>query len=252
METGYLFIMSGPSGVGKGSLRKEIMRLKDFDLVYSISMTTRPQRAYEQEGIDYYFVTQEQFQQNLDSGNFLEHAEFVGNFYGTPKDKIEELRKTHNVFVEIDTQGVSQIIKQYKDDPKVITFFIFPPSLEELEKRIRGRSTETEETIQNRLKKAKQEYKVSGQYTYRVINENLMETAQIITALMRQSMNNNFKVVDCYTSEELTNKGYILAEYLPENSIIHHYIVGLTDSTRYDKETGCIEFYAHEILKKYN
>jgi guanylate kinase len=134
MKKGLLIILSGPSGVGKGTIRKRIMKNDKLNLVYSISMTTRAPRNMEQDGQDYYFVSQEEFQKNIDSNNFLEWAEFVGNRYGTPKDKVEELRaQGKNVFLEIEINGAEQVIGKVKDKG-VISFFLMPPSLKALEK----------------------------------------------------------------------------------------------------------------------
>ena len=143
-KKGLLIILSGPSGVGKGTVRKAIMAKHKVRLTYSISMTTRAPRAKEVDGRDYYFVSKEEFQRNIDEGNFLEWAEFVGNRYGTPKDKVEQLRKEgKNVFLEIEINGATQVLSKVKDD-RVVSFFLKPPSIEQLENRIRKRKSETE------------------------------------------------------------------------------------------------------------
>lgn len=189
MEKGYLFILSGPSGVGKGSLRKEIMKQNDLNLYYSISMTTRTQREGEVEGSDYYFVTRKEFEKQIRAKNFLECAEFVGNYYGTPKDKVEAIRNSgQHVLMEIDTNGVSQVLEKCKNDPKVVTFFILPPSIEELENRIRGRRTESEESIQSRLTKAQVELTRQYNYKYRIVNDDLEKAAQEIKDIMRREI----------------------------------------------------------------
>ena len=113
MKKGLLFILSGPSGVGKGTIRKELMKDKSLNLYYSVSMTTRPIRPHEEEGKDYYFVSKEEFQRNLDNDNLLEHATFVGNSYGTPKDKVEQqLEEGKNVLLEIDVQGTLKVLEK--------------------------------------------------------------------------------------------------------------------------------------------
>ena len=155
MKKGLLIILSGPSGVGKNCVRQEIMKSGKLDLTYSISMTTREKREREEDGKDYYFVSEEEFQRNVDAGNFLEWATFVGHHYGTPKDKVEELRKNgKNVFLEIEINGATQVLSKVHDD-RVISFFLMPPSFAALEKRIRKRKTESEEIIQERLQKGK-------------------------------------------------------------------------------------------------
>ena len=127
------------------------MKDSRVDLTYSVSMTTRAPRDRETNGVDYYFVTREEFERQIAADNFLEHAEFVGNYYGTPKDKVEALRNAgKNVFLEIEINGASQVMSKVHDD-RVISFFLMPPSLNALEKRIRKRKTETEDIIQERL-----------------------------------------------------------------------------------------------------
>ena len=158
MKKGLLIIMSGPSGVGKGTIREKLMENNDINLFYSVSMTTRLPRPGETNGKEYYFVTREEFEENIKSGNLLEWAEFVGNCYGTPKDKVEEKRNEgKNVLLEIDVNGTNQVLEKVSD---AISIFIMPPSLEELENRIRNRCTETDEVIKARLAKAKKEFEL--------------------------------------------------------------------------------------------
>lgn len=177
-KRGLLIIMSGPSGVGKGTIRKEIFKDGSLDLFYSVSMTTRKSREGEVDGKDYYFVSWDEFQRNIDNGNLLEWAEFVGNRYGTPKDKVEEMRdKGHNVFLEIEVNGTSQVLEKVNDDG-VISIFVVPPSLEELESRIRGRQTETEEVIKSRMEKASKEMLLKDHYKYVVVNDTVEQAAQ--------------------------------------------------------------------------
>ena len=173
MKRGLLIIMSGPSGVGKGTIREKAMEDKSLNLFYSVSMTTRKPRPGEVDGREYYFVSKEEFQRNIDNGNLLEWAEFVGNRYGTPRDKVEKMRdEGQNVLLEIDVNGTSQVLSKL-DKNDVISVFIAPPSLEELEARIRGRSTETDEVIKNRLAQASRELAQKDQYRFVVINDDL-------------------------------------------------------------------------------
>ena len=140
MEKGLLIILSGPSGVGKGTVRKYISSKKEIDFVYSVSMTTRSPRDNEKDGVDYYFVSKEEFLKRIDEDKFLEHAEFVGNYYGTPSDKVEELRNQgKNVLLEIEINGATQVLEKTKNDDRVVSFFLMPPSLKKLEERIRAR-----------------------------------------------------------------------------------------------------------------
>ncbi len=185
MKKGLLIILSGPSGVGKNCVRQEIMKSGKLDLAYSISMTTREKREKEVDGVDYYFVSDEEFQKNIDAGNFLEWASFVGHRYGTPKDKVEELRnKGKNVFLEIEINGASQILSKVHDD-RVISFFLMPPSFAALEKRIRKRQTESEEIIQERLQKGLKEMTMTENYDHIIINDKISRAAQEIIDLVK-------------------------------------------------------------------
>ena len=151
-------------------------------------MTTREKREKEQDGVDYYFVSDEEFQRNIDNGNFLEWASFVGHRYGTPKDKVEELRnKGKNVFLEIEINGAQQVMSKVKDD-RVISFFLMPPSLAALENRIRKRKTESEEVIQERLQKGQKEMTMTDNYDYIIINDKVARAAQEIIDLIKAKL----------------------------------------------------------------
>ena len=183
-KKGLIIVLSGPSGVGKGTVRKKLMENEDLKLVFSISMTTRLPRQGEKDGVDYFFVTEDVFDQNLKNNNFLEHATFVNNRYGTPKDYVEKLLdKGYNVFIEIDVQGALQVKENVKGDNLVLVFLI-PPSIEELENRIRSRGTEEEATIQKRLKRAKEELIKQKHYEYIVINDTVEQAAKDIEAII--------------------------------------------------------------------
>ena len=134
-KRGLLIILSGPSGVGKGSIRRRLFMKNDLDLSYSISMTTREPRNGEIDGVDYFFVSEKEFLDNIETGNLLEYAKFVGNYYGTPKDYVEKLLNNgKNVFLEIEIDGARQVVEKI---PDAITIYLMPPSIEELERRIR-------------------------------------------------------------------------------------------------------------------
>ena len=185
-KKGLLIILSGPSGVGKGTVRKAIMAKHKVQLTYSISMTTRAPRAKEVNGRDYYFVSKEEFQRNIDEGNFLEWAEFVGNRYGTPKDKVEQLRKQgKNVFLEIEIKGATQVLSKVKDD-RVVSFFLKPPSIEQLENRIRKRKSETEEVIRERLEKGAKEMSMTEAYDYVILNDEIDRAAEEIISIIKE------------------------------------------------------------------
>ncbi len=185
MKKGLLVILSGPSGVGKGTVRNQIMKEHRVDLVYSISMTTRKIRDKETNGVEYYFVSDEEFQRNIDNDNFLEWAEFVGHKYGTPKDKVEELRNSgKNVLLEIEINGANQVFEKVHDD-RVISFFLMPPNFKALEDRIRKRKSESEEIIQARLEKGKKEMTMTEKYDYIVKNDKVERAAREIEDLIK-------------------------------------------------------------------
>ena len=185
MKKGLLIILSGPSGVGKNCVRQEIMKSGKVDLTYSISMTTREKREKEVNGVDYYFVSDEEFQKNIDAGNFLEWASFVGHKYGTPKDKVESLRNQgKNVFLEIEINGAQQVMDRVHDD-RVVSIFLMPPSFSALEKRIRKRKTESEEIIQERLEKGLKEMTMTENYDHIVVNDKVDRAAQEIIDIIK-------------------------------------------------------------------
>lgn len=163
-----LFVISGSSGVGKGTVIKSLLSRHD-DIKLSISYTTRIPRPGEKEGINYFYVTKTQFTKGVDNGEFLEWAEFSGNYYGTKKSfVIDSLEKGEHVLLEIDTQGALQIKKQM---PDAVLIFIAPPSYDELVSRLRGRHTESEEAIQKRLKFVEFEKNNSKHFDYIIVND---------------------------------------------------------------------------------
>lgn len=169
-KQGKLFVISGSSGVGKGTLLKELL-LQHPDLKLSISATTRKPRPGEDDGVNYFFTTKENFEKAVQQGEFLEWAEFNGNYYGTREAYVKKtLEKGENLILEIETKGALQIKKKL---PEAILIFILPPSLEELEHRLRGRNTEDETSIQNRLKEVKREIECSKFYDYKVVNDDI-------------------------------------------------------------------------------
>ena len=188
-KRGLLIIISGPSGVGKGTVRKEFMSDPSLNLFYSVSITTRAMRPGEQDGVDYYYVSKEEFQRNIDINNFLEWAEFVGNRYGTPKDKVNMKRdEGKNVVLEIEVNGTDQVLKNLEGDD-IVSIFIVPPSLEELEHRLRNRGTETDEVIKRRIATASKELKLQDHYQYVVVNDEVSRAAEEIKNIIRSRMN---------------------------------------------------------------
>ncbi len=186
MKKGLLIIISGPSGVGKGAIRGRIIKENDLNLWFSVSMTTRGIRPGEKDGREYFFVSKEQFLETLNNGGLLEHNKYVSNYYGTPKEKVEEMRNLgYNVLLEIDVNGAEQVMKSVGEE-NVVSIFILPPSLKELENRIRGRSTETEETIQKRLAQASKEIELKKDYKYNVVNDDLERCAEEIASIIKR------------------------------------------------------------------
>ena len=175
---GKLFILSGPSGVGKGTVREAILADSKVNLTYSISMTTRQPRAGELDGVHYYFVSREYFENAIKNDEFLEYAQFVGNYYGTPKKVVDKLLDQGiNVLLEIEVQGAKQVMAKCRD---AITIFMVPPCFEELEKRIRGRRSEPEDIVQQRLSKARSEMELRKNYKYVVTNDTVKNASQAI------------------------------------------------------------------------
>ena len=180
-----LFVISGSSGVGKGTVIKEFLK-KHPDFKLSVSCTTRGMRLGEVHGENYFFLTQEEFKNCIQNDEFLEWAEFSGNHYGTKKSLVEEcLKKGENLILEIDTKGALNVKKIM---PEAVLIFIAPPSIEELEHRLRGRHTEDEETIQKRLNLVKTELERSKQYDYVVVNDDLERAIAEVESITKKEL----------------------------------------------------------------
>ena len=189
MKKGLLIVLSGPSGVGKGTVRKLVFEDESLNLAYSISMTTRSPRMGEEDGKDYFFVSKDYVEKAIENKELLEHARFVGNYYGTPKAYVEKLREEgKKVFLEIEVEGAKQVLSQYKEDDGVLSIFLLPPSLEELEKRIRGRRSEPEDVIQERLGKAKREMGLKDNYQYNLVNDSIDAASEKIKNIIRSKI----------------------------------------------------------------
>jgi guanylate kinase len=173
MGKGRLIVLTGPSGVGKGTLLTSLLQ-RHPDLYLSISMTTRNPRPGEINGKNYYFVTRPEFERLVAQGELLEWAEFAGNFYGTPRQPVEEqVRAGRWVILEIELEGARQIRRTF---PSALRMFIAPPSLEELESRIRGRATESEEAIARRLLRAREEITAANEFDIQIVNDDFDKT----------------------------------------------------------------------------
>lgn len=182
-----LFVISGCSGVGKGTVINEFMKRNSDDFILSVSCTTRNPRQGEVDGVNYFFISKEEFEQNIKDKKFLEYANFAGNYYGTKKKYIKEkFDQGYNIILEIETNGALQIKEKM---PEAVLIFIAPPSIEELEHRLRGRHTEDEATIQKRLAQVKIELERSQKYDYTVINDSI---ERVVGEIERIVKNNKF------------------------------------------------------------
>ena len=182
-KKGLLIILSGPSGVGKGTVRLELMKDKSLNLFYSISMTTRPRREGEVDGREYYFVTREEFEGKLQRDEIVEHTCYCGNYYGTLRSEVERhMREKTPVILVIEVEGAGNIKRMY---PGATTIFVLPPNMEELERRLRYRGTEDEETIQKRLKRAQTEIANSVDYDEHVVNVEVDSCAESLYSIIQ-------------------------------------------------------------------
>ncbi len=185
-KRGILIIIAGPSGVGKGTVRKEVMKNKSLNLVFSISLTTRKMRVGEKDGVDYYYVTKKYFLDAIKKKDLLEYNKYVSNYYGTSKTQVNKaLNAGKNVVLEIDVNGTKNVYKSFSKKD-ILSFFILAPNLKELEKRIRGRSTETEKDIKLRLKQAKEELKYKDKFDHIIINDTPKRAAKEIISLIKE------------------------------------------------------------------
>ena len=181
MEKGLLIVLSGPSGTGKGTVCKALLK-KHPEIALSVSCTTRPPRAGEVHGTHYFFMDREDFEKRIAEGAFLEYANVFSNFYGTPRGFVEEtLAQGKDVLLEIDVQGALQVKESAPDG---VFIFLIPPSMEELEKRIRSRATETEEKIRERLGKANAEMSLMDKYDYVIVNDEVDRVVEKIEAIL--------------------------------------------------------------------
>ena len=181
MRKGLLILISGPSGTGKGTVC-DLLRKNHPEISYSISATTRQPRPGEQDGVNYYFYDKEKFRQMIDAGELLEWAEVYGNYYGTPKQKVlDRLNGGEDILLEIDTQGALNVMKAM---PEGLFIFLLPPSLEELANRLKGRGTETEESLQRRLGAAVDEIKIAHNYRYVVVNDKVEAAEKAIAGII--------------------------------------------------------------------
>lgn len=195
---GLLIVLSGPSGVGKGTVRKALFENYDVNLSYSISMTTRSMRPGEVDGKDYYFVSKDEFLERIKDDKFLEYANFVGNYYGTPLDKVNEKREAGNdVILEIEVQGATQVKNKV---PDCVRIFLIPPSKEELFERLKKRGTESLEVINERIKKSESEFKYAKDYDYVVVNDDVNKAAEKILAIITAEKLKSERVIENFSN----------------------------------------------------
>ena len=181
-QRGLLIVLSGPSGVGKGTVRKELFSQPDTNYEYSISMTTRAPREGEADEVDYFFKTRSEFEKLIEQDQLLEYAEFVGNYYGTPLEYVNKMRDAgRDVFLEIEVQGAAQVRSKVPDG---LFIFLAPPSLSELEERLVGRGTESDDVIASRLQAARQELEMMNLYDYVVENDEVENACDRINAII--------------------------------------------------------------------
>lgn len=210
---GLLIVISGPSGAGKGTICQKLLE-QNNNLYLSVSATTRNPRDGEKDGVDYYFLTKEDFERKIDNGNFLEYAQvYKGCYYGTPKDKVTDmLNKGYDVILEIDIQGALQVKENY---PEGIFIFVMPPTMRDLRDRLVARKTETKEKIIERFTKAYKEVNEKAKYNYVVINDIVENAVQKVEAIMLSEKCR----VDRIEDVDLNNREELIHELLINENI---------------------------------
>lgn len=195
-EKGLLIVLSGPSGVGKGTVRKAIFSQPNARFEYSISMTTRKPRDGEVDGVDYFFKSKEEFEALIEQGKLLEYAQYVGNYYGTPVDYVRQtLDSGKDVFLEIEVQGARQVREKF---PEGLFIFLMPPSLDELKTRITGRGTESVDLIHNRMEAARKEIELMSLYDYIVENDTVENAVSKINAIVEAEHCRSERIAERY------------------------------------------------------
>lgn len=195
-EKGMLIVLSGPSGVGKGTVRKAMLKDATNKFKYSVSMTTRPMRPGEQDGVDYFFRTKAQFEEQIRQGGMLEYAQYVDHYYGTPLKYVQDnLNNGWDVFLEIEVNGALQVRKKMPDG---VFIFLTPPDLASLRHRITGRGSEDQSTIEKRMDQARQEIKMMSNYDYAVVNDQVPQAVKRIEKIVQSEHLRVSRVIDSY------------------------------------------------------
>jgi guanylate kinase len=180
---GHLFIISAPSGAGKTTLARALLD-RHTDMLYSVSHTTRKPRALEQDGVDYHFISKQDFKTGVDEGRWAEWAEVYGNYYGTSGEFIDRnLSSGRDILLDIDVQGTIQILKKYPDS---VTMFILPPSMDTLKKRLEMRGTDSRQVIERRLVNARKEMAQKDLYRHIIVNDNLLQAIEELIAIIEK------------------------------------------------------------------
>ncbi|WP_436630116.1 guanylate kinase [Latilactobacillus sakei] len=193
---GMLIVLSGPSGVGKGTVRQAMLEDEFRDFHYSVSMTTRKPRPGEQDGVDYYFVSKEEFEQEIANDGMLEYAQYVDNYYGTPMKYVNQtLESGRDVLLEIEVQGAMQVREKCPDG---VFIFLTPPDLLELRNRIQKRGTDDQATIDRRMQKAADEIRMMENYDYAVVNDEIPNAVQRIEKIIESEHLRVPRVIDQY------------------------------------------------------
>ncbi len=202
---GLMFILSSPSGAGKTTLSRAL--IKEFDdLIMSISVTTRNKRPNEVDGVDYFFTDQAQYKKMIDEDKFIEHAKVFDQYYGTPKDFVlEKLEQGTDILFDIDWQGTKTIVDKFPED--VVSIYISPPSIEELNNRLKNRAQESEDVINLRMSKARSEISHWYMYDYIIVNENLEESLTKIACILRAERLKRVRQVGMKNFVDLLLKG---------------------------------------------
>ncbi|WP_294756718.1 guanylate kinase [uncultured Lactobacillus sp.] len=195
-EKGLLLVLSGPSGVGKGTVKSAIVKNKVFPFEYSVSMTTRQPRPGEINGKDYFFVTEERFKQAISQNELLEYNQYVNHFYGTPKAPVAKmLDEGKDVLLEIDVNGAQKVRQEMPDG---VFIFLTPPDLHTLHTRLENRGTESEDVIMGRIRQARQEILVMQDYDYAVVNDTVANAVDHIKAIVEAEHVSVKRVIDTY------------------------------------------------------